>query len=62
MEAKIDSWEVFFDDVFEHDFCIDFSSFWGGSNLEKSLKTIGFSMVFADFYKIDVMEKYLKNL
>ena len=57
MEAKIDFGEGFLQCFFRMRSGIDFGSFFRGSNLEKSLKTIGFSMVFAIFHKIDVLEK-----
>ena len=41
---------------------IDFGSFFRGSNLEKSLKTIGFSMVVAIFKKSTFSKKYRKNM
>ena len=50
-----------FDAFFERHFGIDFCSFWGGCNLKKSLKTIGFSMVFANFHKIDAFNKSWKK-
>ena len=53
--------ELFFDAFFERHFGIDFWSFWGGCNLKKSLKTIGFSMVFANFHKIDAFNKSWKK-
>ena len=61
MEAKIDFWDVFWLCFFRMRSGIDFGSFFRGSNLEKSLKTIGFSMVFAIFQKNDVFEKVSKN-
>ena len=60
-EAKIDFWEVFFRCFLRMRFGIDFGWIFEGSNLEKSLKTIGFSMVFANFQKIDVFEKISKQ-
>ena len=62
MDAKIDFWEVFWRCFFRIRSGIDFGSFFRGSNLEKSLETIGFSMVFAIFQKIDVFEKVSKKL
>ena len=62
MEAKTDFWEVFFQCFFRMRFCMDFGLFFGGSKPEKSLKTIVFSMVFANFYKIDIFEKIMKKL
>ena len=53
--------ELFFDAFFERHFGIDFWSFWGGCNLKKSLKTIGFSTVFANFHKIDAFNKSWKK-
>ena len=41
-------------------FGIDFSSISGDSDLEKSTKTIVFSMVFVNFHEIDVFETYPK--
>ena len=61
MEAKIDFGEGFLHCFFRMRSGIDFVSFLRGSNLEKSLKTIGFSMVFAIFQKNDVFEKVSKN-
>ena len=46
MDAKTHFLEVFFRCFFRMRFYIDFELFFGGSKLEKSLKTIGFSMVF----------------
>ena len=43
-------------------FYMDFELFFGVSKPEKSLKTIGFSMVFVKFHKIDVFEKVTKKL
>ena len=43
-------------------FRIDFGCFFGGSQPEKSLKTIGFSMVFVNFHKIHIFEKIAKKL
>ena len=40
---------------------MDFRSFLGGSKPEESLKTIGFSMVFVNFHKINVFEKNAKK-
>ena len=60
-EAKIDFWEVFFRCFFRVRFGIDFLWFLGGSELEKSIKTIVFSMVFANFQKNNVFEKVLKK-
>ena len=42
-------------------FGVDFGWIFGGSELEKSMKTIVFSMVFANFQKIDVFEKSAKK-
>ena len=61
MEAKIDFWEVFFRCFFRVRFGIDFLWNLGGSDVEKSIKTIVFSMVFANFQKIDVFEKVAKK-
>ena len=61
MDAKIDVWEVFSRCFFRMRFDIDFSSISGDSDLEKSTQTIVFSMVFANFYKINVFEKVAKN-
>ena len=57
MVAKTDFLEVIFRCFFRMRFCIDFGWFFGGSQPEKSIKTIVFSMVFANFHKIDVFEK-----
>ena len=60
-EAKIDFWEVFFRCFFRVRFGIDFLWNLGGSDVEKSIKTIVFPMVFANFQKIDVFEKEAKK-
>ena len=57
MEANIDFSDVFFHAFFAYVFCIDFRWFSGGSKPEKSLKTIVFSMVVANFHGIDGFEK-----
>ena len=62
MEAKIDFREVFWQCFFGLRFGIDFGWIFGGSESEKSIKTIGFSMVFANFQKISVFEKIGKKL
>ena len=62
MDAKTNFLEVFFRCFFRMRFYMDFELFFGGSKLEKSLKTIDFSMVFAKFRKIDVFEKVTKKL
>ena len=61
MEAKIDFWEVFFRCFFRMRFGIDFLWNLGGSDIEKSIKTIVFPRVFANFHKIDVFEKVAKK-
>ena len=61
MDAIIGFWEIFWRCFFRMRSGIDFGSFFRGSNLEKSLKTIGFSMVFVIFQKIDVFEKVSKK-
>ena len=61
MDAKTDFMEVPFNVFFECVFAWILGRFFEGSNLEKSLKTIGFSMVFVIFQKIDVFEKVSKN-
>ena len=61
MEATIDFWKVFWRCFFRMRSGIDFGAFFRGSNLEKSLKTIGFSMVLAIFQKIGVFEKVSKK-
>ena len=51
-----------FVDVFSE--CVSASFFcgnWEGSDVEKSIKTIVFPMVFANFQKIDVFEKVAKK-
>ena len=60
-EAKIDFWDVFFRCFFRMRFGIDFGWIFGGSKPEKSIKTIVFSMVLANFQKIDVFEKSAKK-
>ena len=62
MDAKTDFLEVTFRCFFRMRFCMDFWLLFGGSKPEKSLKTIVFSMVFANFYKIDIFEKIMKKL
>ena len=42
-------------------FCIDFGWIFRGSEPEKSIKTIVFAMVFANFHNIDVFEKSAKK-
>ena len=61
MDAKTNFLEVFFRCFFRMRFYMDFELFFGGSKLEKSLKTIVFSMVLAKFHRIDVFEKVTKN-
>ena len=61
MEAKIIFFWFFFRCFFRMRFGIDFEWILGASDLEKSIKTIGFSMVFVDFHKIDVFEKSAKK-
>ena len=61
IDAKTDFLEVTFRCFFRMRFCMDFWLFFGGSKPEKSLKTIVFSMVFANFHKIDVFEKVVKK-
>ena len=60
-EAKIDFWDVFFRCFFRLRFGIDFGWIFGGSEHEKSIKTVVCSMVFANFHKIDVFEKNAKK-
>ena len=61
MEAKVNFCEVFLLRFFRKRFGIDFGWFFEGSQPEKSIKTIVFSMVFANFQKIDVFEKVAKK-
>ena len=61
MDAKTDFLEVTFRCFFRMRFCMDFGLFFGGSEPEKSLKTIGFSMVFVNFHKINVFKKNAKK-
>ena len=61
MEAKIDFWDVFFRCFFGLRFSIDFGWTFGGSEPEKSIKTIVFSMVFVNFQKIEIFEKSAKK-
>ena len=61
MEAKIDFGDAFFRCFFRMRFGIDFFRIFGGSEPEKSIKTVVFSMVFANFQKIDVFEKSAKK-
>ena len=60
-EAKIDFQVVVFRCFFRVHFGINFGFFFGESNHEKSLKTIGFSMVFINFQKIVICEKISKK-
>ena len=62
MEAKIRFSRHFFRYFFLLRFGIGFSWILGGSKPEKSVKTMVFSMVFANFQKIDVFEKAAKKL
>ena len=59
-KPKLIFWK-FFLDVFLDCVFIDLGWIFGGSKPEKSIKTIGFSMVFAHFQKIDVFEKSAKK-
>ena len=59
--AKIDFRDVFCRCFFRMRFGIDFGWIFGGSELETSVITIVFSMVFANFHKIDVFEKKAKK-
>ena len=61
MDAKIEFFKVFFEVFFGRIFGIDFEWIFGGSKLEKSIKTIVFPMVFAKFHKNDVFEKVAKK-
>ena len=61
MEAKIDFGEGFLQCFFRMRSGIDFGSFFRGSNLEKSLKTIGFSMVFVIFEKNRCFRKNIEK-
>ena len=61
-EDEIDFLEVFLRCFLEMRFDIDLGWIFGGSNPEKSTKTMGFSMDFANFQKIDVFEKSTKKL
>ena len=56
-EAKIEFWEVLCRCFFRVRFGIDFLWNLGGSDVEKSIKTIVFPMVFATFQKSDVFGK-----
>ena len=58
LTKKLDFGGFFVDAFFE---CV-LASFFGGSNPEKSIKTICFSLVFANFHKIDVFKKFKKTL
>ena len=60
MEAKINFLEISLRCFFGMRFGIDLGWIFGGSKPEKSIKTIVFSMVFANFHKIDVFEKIPK--
>ena len=61
MEPRIDFLDAFLRSFFQMRFGIDFGSFSGGPNPEKSIKNIVFSMFFANFHKIDVLEKVAKQ-
>ena len=61
MDANIDFWEVILQCLFRMRFFIDLGSFLGPRKSEKSWKTIGFSMVFANFQKINVFETNAKK-
>ena len=61
MEANIDFWEVILQCFFRMRFFIDLGSFLGPRKSEKSWKTICFSMVFANFQKINVFETNAKK-
>ena len=61
MEAKIDFLEVFIRCFFGMCFSIDLGWIFGGSKPEKLEKTIRFSMVFANFQKIDIFKKVAKK-
>ena len=52
----------FFRSFFRMRFRIDFGCFFGGSQPEKSLKTISFSTVVVNFHKIHIFEKIAKKL
>lgn len=60
-EAKIDFGKLFFDVFFECVFVSIFGWIFGDSNLEKSRKTIVFSMFFVNFHEIDVFKKSSKK-
>ena len=61
MDAKIRFSALFLRCFFRLRFSIDFCWICGGSKLEKSIKTIGFSIVFVKFPKIEVFEKVAKK-
>ena len=61
MEAKIYFCEMILPCFFRKRFGIDFGWFFGGSQPEKSIKTMVFSMVFANFHKIHIFEKVTKK-
>ena len=61
-EAKIDFWDVCFQCFFRVSFGIHFGWIFEASEPEKSIKTSVFSMVFANFHKIDIFEKVTKKL
>ena len=61
MDAKIDFLDAFFEVIFEHNFGIDFDWIFGGSKLEKSIKTIVFPTVFVKFHESHVFEKVAKK-
>ena len=61
MEPRIDFLDAFLRSFFQMRFGIDFGSFSGGPNPEKSIKTIVFSMFFANFHKIDIFEKVARQ-
>ena len=61
MDAKIDFLDVLLQVFFGRIFGIDFEWIFGGSKLEKSVKTNVFPKVFAKFHKNDVFEKVAKK-
>ena len=54
MDVKIDVGVVLFQAFFQLRFGIVFGSFFGRPIFKKSIKTIGFSMVLANFHEIGV--------
>ena len=61
MKAEIEFREGFLRCFFQLRFGVVLEAFPGGSKFEKSIKTMGFSVVFVNFCKINIFKK-LKNI